>query len=111
MRWARSVSLLAILALSCCGCSMSSVPAIAPAKIGASVDRYTGMSCTELSAKGVAREYWGKQIVRRCHRLKKMSGARRNSKPRWTRSTKLGRQQVLVGRHRCAVCFQPVSLV
>ena len=48
MRWARSAGLLAILALSCCGCSMSSVPTIAPTKIGASVDRYTGMSCTEL---------------------------------------------------------------
>ena len=30
MRWARSGSSLAILALSCCGCSMPSVPAIAP---------------------------------------------------------------------------------
>ena len=48
MRWARSGSSLAILALSCCGCSMSSVPAIAPAKIGVTSDRYGGMSCADL---------------------------------------------------------------
>ena len=48
MRLVRSGSLLAILALSCCGCSMSPVTAIAPAKIGVTSDRYGGMSCTEL---------------------------------------------------------------
>ena len=48
MRWARSASSLAILGLSCCGCSMPSVPAIAPAKIGVSADHYGGMSCAEL---------------------------------------------------------------
>jgi hypothetical protein len=48
MRWARSGSSLAILALSCCGCSMSPVPAIAPTKIGVSADPYGGMSCAKL---------------------------------------------------------------
>jgi hypothetical protein len=48
MGWARSGSSLAILALSCCGCSMSPVTAIAPTKIGISADRYGGMSCAEL---------------------------------------------------------------
>jgi hypothetical protein len=51
MRWVQSGSLLAILALSCCGCSMASVTAIAPAKIGVSVDRYGGMSCAELQTE------------------------------------------------------------
>jgi hypothetical protein len=48
MRWARTASLLAILALSCCGCSMSSVPVITPAKIGVTSDRYGGMGCADL---------------------------------------------------------------
>jgi hypothetical protein len=48
MRWARSASSLTILALSCCGCSMSPLPAIAPTKIGVSADRYGGMSCPDL---------------------------------------------------------------
>ena len=51
MRWVRSGSLLTILALSCCGCSMSPVTGIAPAKIGVSVDRYGGMSCAELQTE------------------------------------------------------------
>jgi hypothetical protein len=48
MRWARCAGSLAILALSCCGCSMSPVPTIAPTKMGVSADQYGGMSCTEL---------------------------------------------------------------
>ena len=48
MRWVRSASSLAILALSCCGCSMPPVPVIAPTKIGVSADPYGGMSCAEL---------------------------------------------------------------
>jgi hypothetical protein len=51
MRRLRSAGSLAILALSCCGCSMSPEPAIAPTKIGISADHYGGMSCAQLQTE------------------------------------------------------------